>query len=91
MKTIELKIEDVEIGFCRVTYFHKTDTGQKLYYCLQDEGDGHGGVRLYRSSWDYEPISEIRFKPEYKVTFERVPTQCSLAKKINSFIKEMEK
>ena len=60
-----LRYDHTDNGFCRVYFTRVSDvSGRKLWYCLQDEGANHGGVKAYRctdSEW-LEPEYEI--KPE---------------------------
>lgn len=42
-------------GHCQITYTSRNLRGQLLTYCLQDEGERFGGVRLMRCSNDGEP------------------------------------
>ncbi len=86
MKKIELKIEDIDEGFCRVTYYTLNIRGQKIYYCLQNEGEKYGGVTLYRSTSEYEPEYQTHFKEGFLPVFERVPEYSSMAKQVNEYI-----
>ena len=60
MKTF--KIHSIDNVFCRINYTFKNAQGQKLYYCLQDEGKNYGGVICYRSSVDLEPCYKVMAK-----------------------------
>lgn len=74
-----LKIMDIDNGFCRVVYVAKNNNGQKVFYCLQDEGDEN--IQFYRCT-DYSYI-----EPDYTVkckdwTIMEIPTGDSCIEKI---------
>ena len=56
-----LKIYEIDSGYCRIIYSIQNDTGQTVYYCLQDEGENYGGVTFYRCS------GSPWFEPDYVV------------------------
>lgn len=60
-KAKDFKIIGIDNGFCRVEYSAVNPQGQKVYYCLQDEGVGYGGVICYRCSRDGEPSHQVRY------------------------------
>lgn len=57
-----LKIHSIDSGFCRIYYKTNNQHGQKILYCLQDEGGSHGGIKLYRCTEEGEPSHEVSFK-----------------------------
>jgi len=59
----DFKIHSIDNGYCRVNYTAVNSAGQKIYYCLQDEGTNYGGILCYRSSSDQEP--------DYLITYSR--------------------
>lgn len=88
MKTIHLKLHPRwrdHTGHCQITYTTRNEAGQKLVYCLQDNGDKFGGVRLMRCSQDGEPSHEVEFTSHIAV-FERPPRESRLEVKVNAWI-----
>lgn len=79
----KLKIKNINNGFCRVEYTYWA-AGAIYCYCLQDEGDRHGGVKLYKCSDDFEPSHEVKFK--VPVYFERPAITDELTARINAWI-----
>jgi hypothetical protein len=67
----DFNIYCIDNGYCRVNYVAKNPAGQRVYYCLQDEGKNFGGVICYRCSND-------DFEPDYPIVYGRdrfeVPT-----------------
>jgi len=57
----DFMIVGVDNGYCRIYYNAYNQEGQKLLYCLQDEGDRFGGVLCYRCSTDGEPDYSIKY------------------------------
>ena len=57
----DFKIHSIDNGYCRVYYNAINSEGQKLLYCLQDEGDNYGGVICYRCSKDGEPDYPMKY------------------------------
>ncbi len=55
------KIHSIDNGFCRVNYIAKNNDNKQIYYCLQDEGIGYGGVCCYHCSNDFEPSYLIKY------------------------------
>ncbi len=56
------KIKYLDNGYCRIVYEAVNADNQKIYYCLQDEGDNCGGVVCYRMSGvDGEPDYERKY------------------------------
>jgi len=51
---VTLKIRSIDNGFCRVNYTWKNSKNETVYYCIQDDGVGHG-INIYRQSSDEEP------------------------------------
>ena len=83
----DLNFSDVESGNCRV-YF-KTQKN-KQSYCLQDEGEKFGGMRLYRctdNDWR-EPSHEPKFSRI--ILFERPKIDCELTRKAVAWIDKYE-
>ncbi len=92
MKCIEFKIVEVNNGFCRIVYSCKNDENQKIFYCLQDEGDGFGGIKLYRCTGEFEPEYEVRsFKDGVKARFEKPKGSSDLEKNAIKWIEGEEK
>jgi len=60
-------VHSVDNGFCRVNYVTRNPKGPRLFYCLQDEGNAHGGVICYRCSHDFEPSHAVEHP---KILFE---------------------
>jgi hypothetical protein len=75
-------------GHCQITYTTKNEHNQKIVYCLQDNGDKYGGIRLMRCTQDGEPSHEA--KPKYLLNFERPPIEDSLTQKFNDWINKHE-
>lgn len=62
-----------DIGHCQLTYFSRNTANQKIYYCLQDQGEKYGGIRLMRtthSEGHYEPSHEVDFLDDHELVFE---------------------
>lgn len=55
-------------GHCQINYWTRNEAGQKIFYCLQDQGDKYGGVRLMRATVEYEPSHEVTISG--KISFE---------------------
>lgn len=72
MKTVEMKLlkHQNHIGHCQLTYTSKNDLGQRLVYCLQDQGENFGGIRLLRCTQECEPCHEVKFT-EVRAVFEK--------------------
>lgn len=72
MKKVEMKLLKFQsqIGHCQLTYTSRNDLGQKLIYCLQDQGKNFGGIRLMRCTKDGEPCNEVKFT-EVQAYFEK--------------------
>ncbi len=86
MKIVMMLYKSTDSGFCRVTYYTKNESGQKIHYCLMEEGIE---VKLYRTSGgDFdEPMYEVRIKENVKVHFE-VPSD-EYGQKLLSLYKEV--
>lgn len=83
----QFKIDYIEDGYCRINY--KRKVGENiLNYCLQDEGQGYGGVLLYRCSKDYEPSNCVLIPKHLNAEFEIPIGSTDLEKKIAAFITE---
>ncbi len=61
LTTKHLRLEKIQrnIGFCQLNYFLFLDN-RKFHYCLQDNGEKFGGIRLMRCTQDYEPNYEAK-------------------------------
>lgn len=73
MKLVEFKLTEWQdhIGHCQLNYVAKNDLGQKIQYCLQDNGEKFGGIRLMRCTQDFEPNYEVtKFKEGILPVFE---------------------
>ena len=57
----DFNIYCIDNGYCRVNYVATNEAGQRIYYCLQDEGKRFGGVICYRSTADEEPNYPIAY------------------------------
>jgi hypothetical protein len=75
-------------GHCQITYTTKNEDNQKIVYCLQDNGENHGGVRLMRCSQDGEPSHVAQ--PSSRIEFERPPIDDRLTKIVNEWITKHE-
>jgi len=71
--SIEFKLlkSQNHIGHCQLTYKTKNSNNEKIYYCLQDQGENFGGIRLMRCTQDGEPSHECAIKKELSPVFER--------------------
>ena len=88
MKTVEMKLHPYYqryTGHCQITYVSRNDSGQKLVYCLQDNGKNFGGVRLMRCSQDGEPCHEVSFT-KVRAVFERPVDDSDLSRDVNRWI-----
>lgn len=72
MKTVYAKLLPYQdhIGNCQLNYFIRNDRGERAFYCLQDNGERWGGIRLLRCTQDLEPSHEVRFS-SVNVVWER--------------------
>ena len=64
IKKIEMNLHphyERHLGHCQITYTSRNDNGERLTYCLQDNGEKFGGIRLMRCSDDGEPSHEVKF------------------------------
>ena len=75
-------------GHCQITYTTKNSDNQKIVYCLQDNGEKHGGVRLMRCSQDGEPSHEAT--PKSRLEFARPPIEDKLTQLVNDWITKHE-
>lgn len=73
------------LGHCQITYTTKNENGQRLVYCLQDQGEKFGGIRLMRCSQDNEPSHEVRLKGP--ASFEMPTGDSKLEEKVKQWIK----
>lgn len=85
----QLKIYGIDTGFCRVNYVGKNTYGQKIYYCIQDEGTANGCV-IYRMSGNPDNGGE----PDYpvkgdKTIFEIPPGDSVIEKTVRAFLQNM--
>lgn len=58
----KFKIVKVDTGFCQITYTCRNSENQRIFYCLQDNGPNHGGIRFLRCTQDHEPNYEVTLK-----------------------------
>lgn len=78
-------------GHCQITYVSKNALNEKLIYCLQDNGQRFGGIRLMRCSQDGEPSHEVKLKDGTQVQFERVvKDEGKLGQLVNKWIIDLE-
>lgn len=94
MKTVKFKLHPYwmsHTGHCQITYSAKNDLDQKIVYCLQDNGEKFGGVRLMRCSEDGEPCHEIKIdSTKYIPVFEKPPGDSRLEKLVKEWINKNE-
>jgi len=84
----ELKIVEIDEGFCRILY-KSVINGNSYHYCLQE--DWPDKVYLYRCSqppW-FEPEYQVGFKN--KVKFERPNGDTQLQNAVNKWIDNYER
>jgi hypothetical protein len=57
------RIVDIDQGFCRVLYEARNSNDEKVYYCIQQEGQGMGCVfyRCSGSPW-FEPSHPVKIR-----------------------------
>ena len=67
--TLFLDRNQTHIGHCQLNYWTRFN-GKKIKYCLQDNGEKFGGIRLMRCSQDYEPEYEIKVLLNIEPMFE---------------------
>lgn len=94
MKQVKLKLHpyfENWTGHCQITYTAKNDHNETIVYCLQDNGEKFGGVRLMRCSQDGEPSHEVKFRKDVKALFEKPQGDSRLEKLIVSWIENYEK
>lgn len=96
MKTVEMKLlkgfsyADL-LGHCQVTYTSRNDSGQKLVYCLQYQGERWTPkVKLMRCTQDGEPSHEVAFTQVARAVFERPKPECSTTIAVNEWINQYE-
>ena len=84
----KFKIYAVDTGFCRVDYVVENPEGERVFYCLQDEGEKFGGVKFYRSTRELEPAYEVMLKAGEKRVdnFELPEPKCELTKRVHAWI-----
>lgn len=82
----KMTLHSVDNGFCRVYYNYVNSQGQKLLYCLQDEGENYGGVKCYRCSKDGEPDYTVTPKG---VTFEKPTGTTETEKAVLKYLDNM--
>lgn len=58
----EFKIVEVNTRHCQVTYSCRNAENQRIFYCLQDNGKNHGGIRLMRCTQEGEPQNSAWLK-----------------------------
>lgn len=75
-------------GHCQITFTTKNQNNQTIVYCLQDNGEKFGGVRLMRCTQDGEPSHEAI--PKSRLEFERPPIEDKLTKLVNDWITKHE-
>jgi hypothetical protein len=78
-----------DFGHCQVTYKSRTTNGDVLTYCLQDNGENFGGVRLMRCADDGEPSHETHFTKVF-ANFERSTGDSRLEMDCNRWIHNYE-
>lgn len=85
---MKFKLHSIDSGFCRIYYTTKNSEGQKIIYCLQDEGDRFGGVQLYRCSKEGEPEFITHFKEGIKAidSMEKPMGETELEKRVRHWI-----
>lgn len=91
-KTVKFKLHphwQRHTGHCQITYTTKNEAGQRLVYCLQDNGERFGGVRLMRCTQDGEPSHEVKFT-HIIAQFERPPEDSKLEELVNAWIDRYE-
>lgn len=91
MGNYDLKFSHIDGGFCRVYFYHQRPTAGKAWYCLQYEGENHGGMQLYRRTdcdW-LEPSHRIKFKDKL-VLIERPRVECDITQKAVDWIEKYE-
>jgi hypothetical protein len=82
MKAVQFKLHphwQRDTGHCQITYVSKNDRGQRLIYCLQDNGKAFGGIRLMRCTQEHEPSHEVKFT-QIKAIFEKPKGDSELEK-----------
>lgn len=65
------KIKDIDQGFCRVLYETKNSNDERIYYCIQQEGQGMGCVfyRCSGSPW-FEPDRPVAIRVGMSIDIE---------------------
>jgi hypothetical protein len=80
MATLNLKLNYVDEGYCRIVY--KSESG--CSYCLQEERDNY--FEFYRTTggdWD-EPSYPVDFK--HVLTIEPAPEDSPMGKRANQWV-----
>lgn len=92
MNIIKMKLQKIQTheGYCQINYTSKNESGQVLKYCLQDNGEKFGGIRLMRCSQDFEPSHEISLNQRVKIEFEKPKDDDKLHEKCRQFIEKYE-
>lgn len=93
MKIIKLKLHPNykrHVDHCQITYLARNNNGERIAYCLQDNGDKFGGIRLMRCSEDGEPSHECSFKT-VRAEFEKPTGDSKLEKLCREWIENYER
>lgn len=93
MKQVIMKLHPYwqrHAGHCQITYVTRNDTGQRLVYCLQDNGQLFGGVRLMRCSQEGEPCHQVSFN-DRRAVFEKPKGDSKLEADVRIWIENYDK
>jgi hypothetical protein len=86
IREVKFEIMDIDQGYCRVLYRSKNDSGQWLYYCIQQEY--RNSCVLYRCSLApyYEPMYPVTFKDNIWLAIEKPQGETELEEAVRLFI-----
>ncbi|RPI51860.1 MAG: hypothetical protein EHM49_06550 [Deltaproteobacteria bacterium] len=90
---IKFKIHYIDEGFCRIVYQYINSIGQRIYYCLQDDGTfGRRDVHAYRCTpapW-FEPERQVKVETEDFYQWERPWGEDGIGKVVREFLERKE-
>jgi len=84
---IKFKIYYVEEGFCRIVYQYINSIGERVYYCLQDDGAfGRRDVHAYRCTAPPWLEPDYRVLPGDYSEWERPLEDSGIGKIVREFL-----
>ena len=82
---MKLTIAEINTGHYQITYKTQNESGETIYYCLQESSRDH--VEFLRCTQEWEPSHPAKPKSDSLIKIELAPGNSPLEIACNKFIK----